>query len=196
MPPSVSHLNACCCFSRFTVPVAAWCRQPKEGDYDVEIPAGAPPGAYRIRVGRFEDDSLFGCSGRFHIMHDLSDYDHTDDDDNSGKTADEGDWARSYSFTMSFGDDAGSDDTHYRRGDGGAALDDDDWWMATDFGDDDAPPPAKGGGGLWGDEDEEEERHDKEGRDEHASRGGGGGGSGSPYSFSYDFVWATEDWYN
>lgn len=37
------------------------------GDYDVEIPEDTPAGEYSIRVGRFEDKDLFGCSGPFMV---------------------------------------------------------------------------------------------------------------------------------
>lgn len=37
------------------------------GDYDVEIPEDIESGMYSIRVGRFEDDALFGCSDAFTI---------------------------------------------------------------------------------------------------------------------------------
>lgn len=37
------------------------------GDYDVQIPCDTEDGEYRIRVGRFEDDALFGCSDKFEI---------------------------------------------------------------------------------------------------------------------------------
>lgn len=37
------------------------------GDYDVEIPEDTMSGEYSIRVGRFEDKSLFGCSGTFMV---------------------------------------------------------------------------------------------------------------------------------
>eukprot|EP00903_Cladosiphon_okamuranus_P013643 g12707.t1 len=37
------------------------------GDYDVEIPDEISTGMYSIRVGRFEDDDLFGCSEPFMI---------------------------------------------------------------------------------------------------------------------------------
>ena len=40
------------------------------GDYDVDIPADIPSGEYQIRVGRFEDQELFGCSGTFDIVSD------------------------------------------------------------------------------------------------------------------------------
>lgn len=40
------------------------------GDYDVEIPADTPSGEYSIRVGRFEDKALFGCSGTFMVEGD------------------------------------------------------------------------------------------------------------------------------
>lgn len=50
------------------------------GDYDVEIPEDTKPGEYKIRVGRFEDDSLYGCSGTFEIMNDGMD---EEDDDMS-----------------------------------------------------------------------------------------------------------------
>ncbi|CBN79389.1 EsV-1-163 [Ectocarpus siliculosus] len=38
------------------------------GDYDVEIPDTVVDGMYSIRVGRFEDDALYGCSGEFEIV--------------------------------------------------------------------------------------------------------------------------------
>lgn len=38
------------------------------GDYDVEIPSDTEAGDYKIRVGRFEDETLYGCSGTFSIM--------------------------------------------------------------------------------------------------------------------------------
>ncbi|CAM9226123.1 unnamed protein product [Ascophyllum nodosum] len=41
-----------------------------QGDYDVEIPADTPSGKYKIRVGRFEDEELFGCSEAFEIVSD------------------------------------------------------------------------------------------------------------------------------
>lgn len=40
------------------------------GDYDVEIPADTASGEYSIRVGRFEDKALFGCSGTFMVERD------------------------------------------------------------------------------------------------------------------------------
>lgn len=40
----------------------------EEGDYDVEIPSDAPSGMYSVRVGVFEDDSVYGCSGEFEIV--------------------------------------------------------------------------------------------------------------------------------
>eukprot|EP00752_Nemacystus_decipiens_P013476 g11935.t1 len=43
------------------------------GDYDVEIPADTPSGEYSIRVGRFEDKSLYGCSGVFMVEGDDDD---------------------------------------------------------------------------------------------------------------------------
>lgn len=46
------------------------------GDYDVVIPSDTAAGEYKIRVGRFEDDDLFGCSGTFEIVSE-------DDDDMS-----------------------------------------------------------------------------------------------------------------
>lgn len=42
------------------------------GDYDVMIPEDTASGMYSIRVGRFEDDSLFGCSDAFEIDGDDS----------------------------------------------------------------------------------------------------------------------------
>lgn len=40
------------------------------GDYDVVIPSDTAAGEYKIRVGRFEDDDLFDCSGMFEIVSD------------------------------------------------------------------------------------------------------------------------------
>ena len=40
------------------------------GDYDVEIPCNTPAGEYSIRVGRFEDPSLFDCSDPFTVVAD------------------------------------------------------------------------------------------------------------------------------
>lgn len=37
------------------------------GDYDVVIPEDTPAGDYSIRVGVFEEDSLYGCSGAFEV---------------------------------------------------------------------------------------------------------------------------------
>lgn len=37
------------------------------GDYDVVIPEDTETGMYSIRVGRFEDDDLFGCSDAFMV---------------------------------------------------------------------------------------------------------------------------------
>ncbi|CAM9863450.1 unnamed protein product [Hapterophycus canaliculatus] len=42
------------------------------GDYDVEIPEDTPSGEYSIRVGRFEDEALYSCSGVFTVMGDDS----------------------------------------------------------------------------------------------------------------------------
>lgn len=38
------------------------------GDYDVTIPENAPDGDYRIRVGDFSDDEVFGCSDMFEVV--------------------------------------------------------------------------------------------------------------------------------
>lgn len=40
------------------------------GDYDVTIPEDTDAGMYKVRVGRFEDDSLFDCSGEFEVIGD------------------------------------------------------------------------------------------------------------------------------
>lgn len=37
------------------------------GDYDVEIPEDTPAGDYSIRVGVFEDDSVYSCSDVFEV---------------------------------------------------------------------------------------------------------------------------------
>lgn len=49
------------------------------GDYDVDIPEDTPSGQYQIRVGRFEDQELFGCSGTFEIVGNGDDTDSPDD---------------------------------------------------------------------------------------------------------------------
>lgn len=37
------------------------------GDYDVQIPDDVYSGMYSIRVGRFADDDLYGCSEPFMV---------------------------------------------------------------------------------------------------------------------------------
>eukprot|EP00904_Undaria_pinnatifida_P003642 jgi/Undpi1/13279/HiC_scaffold_8.g02941.m1 len=44
-----------------------------QGDYDVTIPEDTVAGEYSIRVGRFEDESLFGCSGTFEVISEHDD---------------------------------------------------------------------------------------------------------------------------
>ncbi|CAM9427894.1 unnamed protein product [Ascophyllum nodosum] len=39
-----------------------------QGDYDITLPCDVNTGEYRIRVGVFDDDSTFGCSGTFTIL--------------------------------------------------------------------------------------------------------------------------------
>lgn len=72
------------------------------GDYDVEIPEDTDSGTYKIRVGRFEDDDLFGCSGAFEIMGaedsgDNGDSGDNEDDDTDGMDEDD-DASGSYTF--------------------------------------------------------------------------------------------------
>lgn len=43
------------------------------GDYDITIPEDTAEGTYTIRVGRFADDSLYGCSDVFEVVEDGSD---------------------------------------------------------------------------------------------------------------------------
>lgn len=50
------------------------------GDYDIDIPEDTPAGEYKIRVGRFEDGDVFGCSGTFDIVASGRD-DSSDDED-------------------------------------------------------------------------------------------------------------------
>ena len=38
------------------------------GDYDVTIPEDTMSGMYKIRVGPFEEEDLFDCSGEFEII--------------------------------------------------------------------------------------------------------------------------------
>lgn len=45
------------------------CRD-RDGEYLFTIPHDVALGEYRIRVGRFEDESIFDCSGVFHIVAD------------------------------------------------------------------------------------------------------------------------------
>lgn len=45
------------------------CRD-SDGEYFVHIPHDVAPGHYRIRVGRFEDESIFDCSGVFTVVDD------------------------------------------------------------------------------------------------------------------------------
>lgn len=52
------------------------------GDYDVEIPCDTPEGEYSIRVGRFEDPSLYSCSETFSVVGEDSD-DSEDSEDRS-----------------------------------------------------------------------------------------------------------------
>lgn len=40
------------------------------GDYDIILPDETAPGEYKIRVGLFEDEDLFGCSGTFEVVGD------------------------------------------------------------------------------------------------------------------------------
>lgn len=61
------------------------------GDYDVDIPEDTTSGMYKIRVGRFEDEALFGCSGTFEIIGS----EHNDDDDHDD---DDDDFSASYDF--------------------------------------------------------------------------------------------------
>ncbi|CAM9888516.1 unnamed protein product, partial [Laminaria digitata] len=49
------------------------------GDYDVEIPCDTESGEYKVRVGRFEDDSLYACSGAFEIVSKGGDGDSSSD---------------------------------------------------------------------------------------------------------------------
>lgn len=165
------------------------------GDYDVTIPAGTVPGQYRIRVGRFADDSLYGCSGRFHVVRDDDELSGYDDggrkpvaDDEPKDNEDPDDWALSMGFSYTFHDgDEGGRGGGGSGGDGG--MDDDEWWIATDD-EDDKPGrgPGRGGGGLWGDDDDEQEE-DVEERPKK-------GLDTDDFSFSYEFVWTTDEWYN
>lgn len=66
------------------------------GDYDIEIPEDTESGMYSIRVGRFSDDSLFGCSDSFEIEGDggssgdtPNNGDSMDDDEDEDKPADD-----------------------------------------------------------------------------------------------------------
>lgn len=39
-----------------------------EGDYNIIVPSDTAAGMYKIRVGLFGDDSVFGCSETFEIV--------------------------------------------------------------------------------------------------------------------------------
>lgn len=77
------------------------------GDYDVEIPCDTGSGEYKVRVARFEDPSLFGCSGAFEIVGNESSGDSGSSDssdsssnDGNGGSSDSSsdDMSMSYSF--------------------------------------------------------------------------------------------------
>ena len=78
------------------------------GDYDVEIPCDTAAGEYKVRVGRFEDTTLFGCSGAFDIVSsgdsgssdsgDSSDSDSKGGDSSSSDSSDSDDMSMSYTF--------------------------------------------------------------------------------------------------
>lgn len=76
------------------------------GDYDITLPDDTAPGEYKIRVGLFEDQDVFGCSGTFEVV-------------------DEGDGPGDFSFFFGMldGGDADAD---------ADAL----WWEAEDAGTD------------------------------------------------------------
>ncbi|CBN79382.1 EsV-1-163 [Ectocarpus siliculosus] len=79
------------------------------GDYDVEIPEDAEAGMYTIRVGDFEDDSVYGCSDEFEILGaddspddgdldmESEDADSSDDDSSDDDSSDD-DSSMSYRF--------------------------------------------------------------------------------------------------
>ena len=101
------------------------------GDYDVKIPRGTPPGLYSIRVGRFEDDSLYACSGVFTIVRDSSKF----DDDEQG--VNRGDFYREGGYADSVEDDGidyySSDSYSFSYG---FYFEDDDladeWWRRSE----------------------------------------------------------------
>ena len=70
------------------------------GDYDIEIPEDTESGMYSIRVGRFEDDSLFGCSAAFEIAgsDDTPDNGDSLDDDEDEDTPRDEDGSMSFRF--------------------------------------------------------------------------------------------------
>lgn len=69
------------------------------GDYDVEIPSDTSSGEYKIRVGRFGEDELFGCSGAFEIVADDNGGDGDSSDSSDSSDSDEGDnGSQSYMF--------------------------------------------------------------------------------------------------
>lgn len=59
------------------------------GDYDVEIPCDTESGEYKVRVARFEDQTLFGCSGAFEIVGDGSSSDSGSSDSVGGSPSDD-----------------------------------------------------------------------------------------------------------
>lgn len=78
------------------------------------IPEDTSPGLYQIRVGRFEDEELFGCSGTFEILSeddfDLSMFFSPEDEfglsmSMSFGSGDEFDASESFSFEFGYDDD-------------------------------------------------------------------------------------------
>lgn len=53
---------------------------PVGGDYDVTIPCDTPAGEYSVRVGRFEDPSLYACSAPFMVIAKEDSADSSDDE--------------------------------------------------------------------------------------------------------------------
>lgn len=133
---------------------------PPAGDYDVRIPVGTSPGDYRLRVGRFEDDSLYDCSGTFSVVSHspAAYYDSGDEGDffrNGGGDDEEtvGPQSFSYDFYEEFDNDDWRDvsdleDDSVSDGEEDYDLDDD----SVSAGDQVESPPSDMWDWMWSDD--------------------------------------------
>lgn len=146
----------------------ARCTHATAGDYDVALPADTTPGWYSIRVGRFEDDSVYGCSGRFTIAAAGTISPHDDDDQSF-----------SYDLLLSEDDDGWWEEDHDDGGGDGGHEDDDAADRDVDVDDDDDDDREEDlWDWMWTDDDGDSERD---------------GGYSQSYAFFHQIA---EDWQN